>query len=154
MNLGSVAGTQHGLGLAVTVPVVGNNVLFVVLEVGHVGTPVNPPEFPSVQLIYLHDEVLAVEAGLLVRFVGPALVIELHQYLNLAVAIHVGTAHIVGNVGAGQTAMVGCNLEIFLRPRLHGVALSLCCSAHHGLHLIGARGRAAVIGIIRNRQGF
>ena len=43
MDYGTVGSTHHSLSLAVAVPVVGYDVLLVVLEIAHVRTAVHPP---------------------------------------------------------------------------------------------------------------
>ena len=154
MNLGSVAGSQHGFGLAITVPVVGYDILLVILEVGHVGSPVYPPEFLTVQLIDLHDEVLAIVACFLIGSTGPTAVVELQQDFQFSVTIHISTTGIIGYVCRFQGTMIRSYLEILLRPWCHGVTLFLWYASHHGLHLITARSTSAVIGIIGNRQRF
>ena len=61
----AVGSTQHSLGLAVAIPVVSNDVVLVVLEIGHVRSQVNPPQPLSVELIYLDDGILTVVSSFL-----------------------------------------------------------------------------------------
>ena len=100
MHHGAVRGAEHGLSLAVAIPVVSHDVVLVVLEVGHVGAEVNPPQFLSVELVYLDDGILALVACGQVSLGRVAAVVELEKYLQLAVTVNVGAAGIVGDVGA------------------------------------------------------
>lgn len=152
MNLGSVRGTQHGFGLAVTVPVVGHDVLLVVLEVSHVGAPVDPPEFLTIQLIDLHDKVLTIEACLRIGLAGPTGIVELHQYLQLAVAVHVSHTGVVRNVGRCQRTVVGRNLQVVLVPHRGLLAGSLFSAANDSLYRVFAAGRTCNIGEVRHLE--
>ena len=89
--------SHHSLGLAILVPVVGYDVLFVVLEVAHIRTAVDPPEERSVHFQHFQDGVFAVVALFWEVGTNFVLVVELHQYLQLTVAVHVGTAGVIGH---------------------------------------------------------
>ena len=95
----TIRSTHHGFCLAVTIPVVGHDVLFVVLEVGHVRAEVYPPKLLTVHLKHFNDEVFAIVTRLLVAGSCPALIVELHQDFQFTVAINVGHTGIIGNVG-------------------------------------------------------
>ena len=131
---GAVGSTDQGLGLAVLVPVVGHDVLFVVLEVAHVGTKVEPPQTGAVELHHLGDGVLAVVAVFRIAGTDLALVVELHQDLQLAVTIDICHTGIVGYEGRGQVTMVGRNLQPALAPHRRLLRLRLFLAAHYGTH--------------------
>ena len=132
----TVGSTHHGLCPSVLVPVVGDDILFVVLEVGHVRPQVNPPQFLSVQLIYLYDKVLALIARLLVTRCCPALVVELDQDLQFSVAIDISTTGIVGHVGRFQVAVIGRDLQPVLRPDGGRLRVLPLLTVHHGGHRV------------------
>ena len=116
VNHRTIRGAHHGFGSSVLIPVVGHDILFVILEIGHVRTQIDPPQLLAVHLEYLDDEVFSVVASLLVVCTSPALIVELHQNLQFAVAVHIGTACVIGNIGRRQRPVVGRNLQPFLRP--------------------------------------
>ena len=151
----TVRGTHHCLGLAVLVPVVGHDVLLVILEIGHVRTQVYPPETLAVQFEYFYDEILSVIASLLITGSCPARIVELHQNLQFTIAVNVGHTGIVGHVGGGEVAVVGSDFQIFLCP--HRSFLAGGCfflAAHHGFHCVFAGCCSCSVGIVRHVEWF
>ena len=116
MDSGTVGSAHHSLSLAVTVPVVCHYVLLVVLEVTHVRSAVDPPQTGSVHLQHLEDGVFAIVALARVACRNLACVVELHEYLQLTVAVNVGAAGIVGHQRACDVLMYELYLLIARCP--------------------------------------
>ena len=138
MNRRAIGSTNHYLCLSVTVPVVANDIDFVILEVAHVRTAVHPPQHRAVHLQALQERVLTGDNAVHRRTIPRktlrylALVIIFQQYFQLSIAIHIGTAGIVRHVGAQQRGIVlGRDFLVAGRPRLHGLARLLLHATHH-----------------------
>ena len=151
---GCTVGSAHdGLRLAVPVPVVGDDVLFVVLEVTHVRTEVEPPQLCAVELEHFHDGVLPVVAFFRITSLNLALVVELHQDLQLTVAVNVGHTGIVGHIGRLQVSVVRRDLQPVLVPYSHLLArFAFTVAEADGCHGVLARCRSCGIGIVRHLQ--
>ena len=119
VNHRAVGSTEHCFGLAVAVPVIGDDVVLVVLEVGHIRAEVNPPKFGTIELVDLDDGIFALIAAGQIALCGIVAVVKLEQNLQLAVAVDIGATGVIGNVGALQVAVIHLNLKIVVRPRLH-----------------------------------
>ena len=148
----AVGGAHHTLGAAVAVPVVGHDVELVVLEVGHVRTGVNPPQAGAVEFQGFYHVVFAVVAAGQETLVGIAHVDALEQQLELAVAVEVGGAYVVGLETARQPFMGEGNLQVVLCPGGHGMAGSLLLPPHHGAHAVLAAGGAGGVGVVRHAE--
>ena len=96
--------SHYDFCLAIHIPVVANDVLFVVLEVTHVRTTVHPPEHGTILLQAGQHRILlglyAVDGRsvLWIKLFTFLLIGELHQNLQLAIAIHISTAGIVRDI--------------------------------------------------------
>ena len=106
MDNGAVGSTHDSFRLAVAVPVIGYDVLLIILEVTHVRTAVDPPKARTVLLQTLEDAVLfglyasngrTIFGIILLHLLQ---VVKLHQNLQFAVSIDIGAAGIIGNKGA------------------------------------------------------
>ena len=140
---GTIGSSHHTLCLAIQVPVVSRDVNLVVLKVTHIPSAVDPPQSLASELIGFDDGIGGI-AG--VRMV------ELHDELQLSVTIEVSRRGIVGNEGAGERPMVGLDLYPWIHLGCHGSTLFLCHATHHGLHGIGGCSRAALVGIVGDRE--
>ena len=135
MDRGTVGRTHDGLGLTVEVPVVGHDILFVILEVTHIGSAVHPPQHGTIEFQALKDAVLAVvtipwEAG-----VDFALVVIFQENLQFTVAINICATGIIGNKCGGYGfIMLGRNLQIAIGPRGNSRTLRLLHTALHRLN--------------------
>ena len=132
----TIGGTHHGLSPSILIPVVGDDVLFVVLEVGHVRPEVYPPELPSVEFIHLYNKVLALVACLRIVCRGPALVIKLKKDLQFAVAVNIGTTGVIGYVCRLQVSVVWRNLQIVLCPYGGNLRMRFLRASNHGGHCV------------------
>ena len=96
--------SHYDFCLAVHIPVVTDDILLVVLEVAHVRTTVHPPENLTVLLqtgqhrILLGLNAIDGRSILRIKLFTFLLIGELHQNLQLAIAIHIGTAGIVRDI--------------------------------------------------------
>ena len=96
--------SHYDFSLAVHIPVVTYDILLVVLEVAHVRTTVHPPENLTVLLQTGQHRILlglnAIDGWsiLRIKLLTFLLVGELHQNLQLAIAIHISTAGIVRDI--------------------------------------------------------
>ena len=96
--------SHYDLSLAVHIPVVTYDILLVVLEVAHVRTTVHPPENTTVLLqtgqhsIFPGLHTIDGRSILRIKLFTFLLVGELHQNLQLAIAIHIGAAGIVRDI--------------------------------------------------------
>lgn len=98
---GTVGSTHDALGTSVLIPVEGSDVDFVALEVDHVWSAVDPPEFVASEVVGL-DDVEGLEAGSLDGAAGMEVAVdELDDEFHLSVAIEVGYGGIVGFEGVG-----------------------------------------------------
>ena len=156
MNHHTIGGSYHGLCPSVLIPVVGDDVLLVVLEIGHVRSEIDPPEPLAIQFIHLYDKVLTFIAGLPVAGISPALVIELDQDFQFPVTVHIGTTGIIGHIGRLQIAVVGRNLQPMLRPHacllLSFSPISRLLPPDYRFHCILTRCRSGGIDIVRHRE--
>ena len=132
MDSGTVGSAHHSLSLAVTVPVVCHYVLLVVLEVTHVRTAVDPPQTSTVKFEHFKDTIFSVIAITRITCQFLACVVELHEYLQLTVAVNVGAAGIVGHQRACDVLMYELYLLIARCPYRYGRALSLLRTTYHG----------------------
>ena len=156
VNHRTVGGSYHSLCPSVLIPVVGDDVLFVVLEIGHVRSEIDPPEPLAIQFIHLYDKVLTFIAGLLIAGTGPTLIVELDQDFQFPVTVHIGTTGIIGHIGRLQIAVVGRNLQPMLRPHacllLSFSPYSCLLSPDYCFHRILTRCRSGGIDIVRHRE--
>ena len=153
MNRGTVSGTHDSLCLSVEVPVVGHNVLFIVLEVAHIRTAVHPPEYGAIKLQTLKDGVFAVMSVTRETSVDLTLVVIFQEYLHLTVAIDIRTAGIVRYEDGGNRFIVlGSYLQITICPRGNSSTLGLFHTMLHGLNRIAAGRIASNIGIVGGCQ--
>ena len=158
MDSGTIAGTHHHFGLTILIPVVGYDVLLVVLEVAHIRTAVNPPQTGAIHLQALHDAIFlgggATNNGTIlgVGLLYLALVVELHQYLQFTIAIYIGTAGIVGHKFALNILVFQLNLFVACCPRRCLLAQCLLLTSNYGGNLIGAIDGAARIGEVAHLQ--
>ena len=96
--------SHYDFCLAVHIPVVTYDILLVVLEVAHVRTTVHPPENLTVLLqtgqhsIFLGLNAIDGRSILRIKLFTFLLVGELHENLQLAIAIHISTAGIVRDI--------------------------------------------------------
>ena len=100
MDSSTVSSTHHNFCLTVAIPVVGNDILLIVLEVAHVRSAVYPPQTGAIELQSLEDAIFALIAFFRTTSFSFILVVKLHQYIKLTIAIEVGTASIIRNQGA------------------------------------------------------
>ena len=148
---GAVGSAHHGFGLPVTVPVVGHDILLVVLEVAHVRTAVHPPEHRAVEFQTLEEAVFAVVAVAWITGGHLTLVVVFQQDLQLTVAIHIGAAGVVGDIGAFERFVVlGHNLQVALRPYSGLLALRLFHTTHHSAHCVFVAGAARGVSVVRD----
>ena len=147
-----IGSAQDALGTAVAVPVVGGDVDFVALEVGHVGAAVYPPELGAVERVALDD----VELGAVGRIAGCGVgdVAELDEQLHAAVAVEVGYGGVVGLEFGGERAVVRHYLQIVALPHGRCGARRLLGAAHHGLHRVLRRGAATCVGEVGDGDGL
>ena len=96
--------SHYDFCLAIHIPVVTYDILLVVLEVAHVRTTVHPPENLTILLqtgqhrIFLGLHTIDGRSILRIKLFTFLLVGELHQNLQLAIAIHIGAAGIVRDI--------------------------------------------------------
>ena len=153
MNRSTVSGTHDGLRLSVKVPVVGHNVLLIVLKVAHIRTAVHPPEYGAIKLQTLKDGVFAVMSVTRETGVDLTLVVIFQEYLHLTVAIDIRTAGIIGYEDGGNRFIVlGSYLQITIGPRGSSGTLGLFHTMLHGLNRIAAGRIASSIGIVGGCQ--
>ena len=159
MNGGTVASTHHYFSTAVLVPVVGHDILLIVLKVTHIGAAVDPPQTGAVQLQTLHDAILLGDdathgrAVLGERLGNLALVVELHQDFQLAVAIDIGTTGVIGHQRTLDTLVRQFDFLIACRPRLHLSRRRQLCPTDNSRNGIAVRRGACRIGIVRHTEG-
>ena len=109
---GAVGSAHNGFGFAVAVPVVGHDVLLIVLEITHIGAAVDPPETGAVLLQHFEDAVFlrvyAANLGAVLRvgLLDFAPVVELHKDFQLAITVDISATSIVGDE---------CTLDTFVR---------------------------------------
>ena len=156
MDNGAVAGTHHHLSLTVLVPVISNDILFVVLKVTHVRTTIDPPQTGAVHLQTFHDAVLlSIDASnfgtiLRIRLRSLAIIIKLHQNLQLTIAIDIGTTGIIGNQRTLNSLVSQLNLLVSCCPRLHLFALCLFLTTHHRGNGVGTVHCTRLVRIVRH----
>ena len=137
MDRSAICRTHDSLRLTVEVPVVGHDILFIVLEITHIRTAVHPPQHSTIEFQALKDAILAVVTISGETGVDFALVIIFQKNLQFTVAIHIRTAGIVGNkCGGDGFVMLGRNLQIAIGPRGNSRTLRLLHTALHRLHSI------------------
>ena len=112
MDSSAVSSTHHNFCLAVTIPVVGNDILLIVLEVTHIRSAVYPPQTGAIKLQCLEDAIFALVAFLRISCSSFVCVVKLHQHIELAIAIEVGTASIVRNQCTLDSFVLEFNLLI------------------------------------------
>ena len=151
---GAVGGTHHCLGASVTVPVIGDDVLLVVLEVAHVGAAVHPPEAGAVEFEAFEDGVFALVTFPGVGGIHLALVVELHQDFQLPVAIDVGAGGVIGDEAAFDALVLQFDFLVTGAPGGDGLAWLLLLAAHHGAYGVAARGAAARVLEVGHAERF
>ena len=137
-----IVGTTHqGLGLAVLIPVVENDVELFVRTSHQVWSHIDPPQTCAIQLVAL----VQVEIGLIRSFTNVSAVVSaLHHELHLTIAIYIGHGTVVQRVASdGSTITVDYvkhrNLPVLVIPRLTlGSFGSLLNTLHHRYDLVGA----------------
>ena len=168
MNHHVVGATQQHLGLAVAIPVVGDDVELVAASADHIGTGIYPPEQRTIHLVGVDAVVGSIAAADIVGGIVHRAA-ALDDDFHLAVAIEVGDLTVIGDVGVGDvfaTVVInlgkwnvkisgltgGVQLVLIPGPYVHRFALALLHPAHHCAHRIGARGCALAIGEVGNGQ--
>ena len=117
MDGGAVSSAENTFCTTIAIPVVGYDVLLIVLEVAHVGSTVDPPEYSTIELHTFEERILSVVAVLWITGTDLALVIIFNKDLEFAITIHVGHADVVGYVGGGKrSVMLRHDFEIVLCP--------------------------------------
>ena len=137
MDRRSICRTHDSLRLTVEVPIVGHDILFIVLEITHIRAAVHPPQHGTIEFQTLKDAVLAIVTITGETGVDFALVIIFQKNLQFTVAIDIRTAGIVGNECGGDGLVVlGRNFQIAIVPRGNSRTLRLLHTALHSLHSI------------------
>ena len=152
MDNRTVGSTHHHLGTTVAVPVIAHDILLVVLEVAHVRTAVHPPQSGTVLLQALENTVFALIAAPRIRGAHLAQVVELHQDFQLAVAVNVGTACIVGHQRTLDALVLQLDFLVAACPRRHRLARLLLLAFHDRRNGIRAGRRTRIVGIVRHAQ--
>ena len=149
---GAISSAHHTLGLAVAVPIIDSDVLFVVLEVAHIGAAVDPPKTCTIELEAFEDgiflRIYAINLGPVARIglLHLAEVVELHDNLQLTIAINIGAGGVIGHQRTLDALMRQLYLLVGRGP--HGFRrhrLVLFVATHDSLDAIGAGGRTALI---------
>ena len=145
---GAVSSTHHHFCPSVLIPVVTDDVLFVVLEVAHVRTAVHPPQTSAVELQTFEDGVFALIAVTRIAGIHLAQVVELHQNLQLAIAVDIGTTGIVRDERALDSLVRQLDFLVAGAPGADGCTLLLLFPTHHSCHGVAAGGGATLVGIV------
>ena len=95
---GAISSTHHSFGLSILIPVVGNNILFVVLEIRHIRAEVNPPKPLTIKLIAFNDEIFTLVSRLLIGGIRPTQIVKLQQNLKFTIPINISTTGIIRNI--------------------------------------------------------
>ena len=106
MNRGTIGSTHNRFCLTIEIPVIGHDILFIVLEIAHIRTTVDPPKHNAIKLQTLKDGIFAIMT--ITREAGTdfTLVIIFQEYLHLTVTINIRTTGIVGYKGGGNRFVV------------------------------------------------
>ena len=148
---GAVGSAHHSFGLAIAVPVVGHDVLLVVLEVAHVRSTIDPPEHCSVEFQTLEEAVLSVVSVAWITGGHLTLVVVFQQDFQFTVAIHIGAAGVVGNIGAFERLVVlGHDFQVTLSPYGSFLALCLLHTPYNGGHRVFVAGAARCVPVVRD----
>ena len=102
MDGGAVGSAENTFCTTIAIPVVGYDVLLIVLEVAHVGSTVDPPEYSTIELHTFEERILSVVAVLWITGTDLALVIIFNKDLEFAITIHVGHADVIGHISGGK----------------------------------------------------
>ena len=136
---GSAVGSTHdSFGFSVAVPVIRHDVLFIVLEVAHVRTAVDPPESCAVLLQGFEDGVFAFVAIAWIAGRFFAEIVKLHEDVELAVAVEVSAACVIGHQGTLDAFVGELYFLVARSPYADRLACALLFSAHYGCHGICA----------------
>ena len=149
---GAVGGTHHHFCPSVLIPVIADDVLFVVLEVAHVRTAVHPPETSAVELQALEDGVFTLIAVARIAGIHLAQVVELHQNLQFAIAVDIGTTGIVGDERTLDALVRQLDFLVAGAPGADGRTRLLLFPAHHSCHGVVAGGGSALVGIVGDAE--
>ena len=155
-----IVGTAHQcLGLAVTVPVIEDEVELLVRTCHEVRTHVNPPQARTVHLVTL----MQVKVGLIAFGIEiSAVVATLHHELHLAITVNVGNGTVVERVAARDIRSVTVDdilhvdVPILVFPRSHlfrGKVVALR-AIDDGHHLVLAAARTVIVLIVGDIDGF
>ena len=109
--------THEYLCTTILVPVITYDILFIVLEVTHVWSAVDPPKHRTIKLRHLKQSMLVVPTINWKRVRHLLRVVVLHQQFHLAITVNIGSTGIIRNVSCLQLSrMLRYNLEVILCP--------------------------------------
>ena len=161
MDFGAFLKAHEHLGFAVLIPVIAHDILFIVLEVAHIWSAVDPPEHSAVKFQHLKEGVFLgvctahLRSLLWVKLLSLLLVVILQEDFHHSVAIDICTAGVIWHVCTLEGRVVlRADLKVILRPRLDGLALCLLFSTHHCSDSVGVIHTSALVGEIGDIEIF
>ncbi len=138
MNCCAVSSTNHHFCLSIAVPVVADDIDFIVLEVAHVRTAVHPPQHRTIHLqafqkrMFTSDNTVHGRTILWITLRDLAVIVIFQQNLQFAITVHISTASIVGHVCTQQRGIVLWSDFLVARsPRFHSLTRFLFHATHH-----------------------
>ena len=112
MDGGAVGSANHHFGFAIAIPVVAHDIDFVVLEIAHVRTAIDPPQHGAIELqalqkgVFMSDLPIDGRSILGIALSHFTLIVVLQEDFQFSISIHIGTTSIVGHVGAQEGCIV------------------------------------------------